>query len=472
MAKERISTASKPDRWSYVWLAIATVLLVFSVGLWRIPLAAWLSPVFLIRFMRTRKVVRGYLLTMLALAIANALAWGGIFEVPLFIYPIITSIFALLYSLPYLVDRLLAPRLKGFVATLVFPLAATAFEFLITRSNPMGSFGVWANAQHDSLVLMQLVSITGLWGLTFLMSWFGSIVNWAWEHSFSWPEIRRGAGVYGAILALVVIFGSVRLSFFHPQAGTVRIHGLMEVDWPMDKVTTELLPLLETDRDAFHRITADLHALYIEGTIREARAGAQIVVWSEVAGFGDEEDTTALVARGQEVARGEGIYLAMALYTVFPDPDRPVDNRLIVIAPSGEIVLNHLKYGCTAFNLGEIVLPTMDTPYGKLSGVICCDLDFPGVVSQAGRQGVDILLVPSNEPLPSVVQMHTQQAPFRAVENGFSLFRPTAGGVSLATDPFGRVLAAMDHSVTSERVMVVQVPTHRVITVYSVALVV
>ena len=174
MAKERISTASKPDRWSYVWLAIATVLLVFSVGLWRIPLAAWLSPVFLIRFMRTRKVVRGYLLTMLALAIANALAWGGIFEVPLFIYPIITSIFALLYSLPYLVDRLLAPRLKGFVATLVFPLAATAFEFLITRSNPMGSFGVWANAQHDSLVLMQLVSITGLWGLTFLMSWFGS----------------------------------------------------------------------------------------------------------------------------------------------------------------------------------------------------------------------------------------------------------------------------------------------------------
>ena len=43
-----------------------------------------------------------------------------------------------------------------------------------------------------------------------------------------------------------------------------------------------------------------------------------------------------------------------------------------------------------------------------------------------------------------------------------------SNGLSMATDPYGRVLAAMDHFTASERVMVAQVPTKGVFTLYSV----
>jgi apolipoprotein N-acyltransferase len=41
-------------------------------------------------------------------------------------------------------------------------------------------------------------------------------------------------------------------------------------------------------------------------------------------------------------------------------------------------------------------------------------------------------------------------------------------GISIATDPYGRLLARVDNRTTSDPVMVVQVPTQRVFTVYSV----
>jgi hypothetical protein len=63
------STSQAPvaDRYSLCWLAIACGLLAFSNGARIVPLAAWLGPLFLVRFLRTQKagrgLVAGYLVT-------------------------------------------------------------------------------------------------------------------------------------------------------------------------------------------------------------------------------------------------------------------------------------------------------------------------------------------------------------------------------------------------------------------------
>jgi apolipoprotein N-acyltransferase len=118
------------------------------------------------------------------------------------------------------------------------------------------------------------------------------------------------------------------------------------------------------------------------------------------------------------------------------------------------------------FEPGDGVLRTVETPYGTLSGLICWDTDFPATVRQAGRNGTDILLSPSLE-FRAADPMHAQMATFRAVENGVSVVREADNGLSVATDPYGRTLAAVDHFTASERVMVAQVPTRGVFTIYS-----
>jgi apolipoprotein N-acyltransferase len=266
-----------------------------------------------------------------------------------------------------------------------------------------------------------------------------------------------------------MVYGNIRLTYIHPEPGTVRVHQIMNSEEDLVNMKeVKLASFLATDPAAFVQKTTAVHKKYIDDTIREAEAGAQVIVWPEVAGIGDEESTTALLARGKEVARQEGIYLVLPIYTVYPDASKPIDNRMYIIDPTGNVVLEHKKYGCTAFGVNQLKLTVFDTPYGKMSGVMCCDLDFPTVIQQAGQQDVDIFFAPSNEPVPSIVEAHFQQASFRAIENGFSLVRPTALGISLYTDPYGRALAMGDERLSTSNVMVVQVPTHGIRTIYTV----
>jgi apolipoprotein N-acyltransferase len=176
----------------------------------------------------------------------------------------------------------------------------------------------------------------------------------------------------------------------------------------------------------------------------------------------------AVLARAQDIARQEGIYLAVGLNVIGPNSSPEGENRLQIIDPRGKVVVNQLKYGCTAIHMYDFEIPTIDTPYGRLAGVICCDLDFPYVTRQVSQKGVDVLLDPSFEPTSENIIAHSQMAPFSAIENGVSIFRPTSMGISLAIDPYGRILGSMDATRVDQRVFVVQLPNHHIHTVHSV----
>lgn len=457
------------DRWSYAWLVIGSVLMIFTAGNWPLSLAAWLGPLFIMRFLRTQKLLRGYLLAAVGVGIAYTIAFQGSASPGIMPLPMFGALMGLMYGLFFLVDRLLVSRLPGqgpasFLATLVFPCLMTGYELLWFNKLIVGSSGSWAYSQQSSLILMQMISITGLWGLTFIPAWFASTVNWAWERGFSWPVIRGGALTYTSILLLVLAFGSLRLRFSAPAVGTVRVHSVATVGHTASDLYGKLMPLLKTDREAYRQLATSNYDAVIEAIDREARAGAQIIALPETAAAGVREDLDALTARIAQAAKRGNAYVAVGMVVLDTDGMEP---RLLIIDPLGEVVLNHLKY---AYGMGtpisQVDLQTVDTPYGRLSGVLCGDLDNPGVVSQAGRKEVDLLLVPATE-IPGSGQWHSRMAAFRLIENGFSMVRPTIEGFSLAVDPYGRTLASVDYFNADERVFVAQIPTHRVHTIFT-----
>jgi len=151
----------------------AAALLVVSQGEWIIPLAAWLAPVFLLRFLRTQPARRGLLLGLVAFEAA--------FKVVLAVF--VASLGAVAY-LPFVADRLLAPHLPGWAGALVLPVAEVALEFLNARLDPMGSWGAWAYTQVGNLPLLQVAAFTGMWGITFMIAWTAGVANWAWEQDW------------------------------------------------------------------------------------------------------------------------------------------------------------------------------------------------------------------------------------------------------------------------------------------------
>ena len=350
---------------------------------------------------------------------------------------------ALVGTLPLLVDRWLTPRLRRdgqlrFVGTFIYPSVVTAFEFLSGSSNPIGNFGAAGYSQYAIPALTQLTAVTGMMGLTFLISWFASIVVWAWDNRFSWKPIRAGVIAYAVVLVAVVGYGAIRL-WTAPELGsqeTVTVISFTMTETHMG----ELNDLLAEDREAYRRKTQDVHAQYLDMTETAIADGAEIVLWPELAVVGLEQDVQATVAQGQALAKQAGIYLAMPTFTLYPDSDQRAENVLVVADPDGKVALEHTKYGGNIFEgtlKGSGEIQTIDTPYGRLSGIICWDTNYPTIVRQVGKQNVDILLSPSKE-WSGINPMHAEMAVFRAIENGVAVVRQTDEGLSIVVDAYGR----------------------------------
>ena len=68
----------------------------------------------------------------------------------------------------------------------------------------------------------QLVSITGIFGISFLITCFASVVNWAWEHEFSLLKIWKGISLYLGIFIFILLLGGAYLTFLPADSDTVR----------------------------------------------------------------------------------------------------------------------------------------------------------------------------------------------------------------------------------------------------------
>jgi apolipoprotein N-acyltransferase len=449
----------------FLWLVLGTALQLLGFGRWMTPLAAWLAPVFLLHFAHGLPPVAAMLWIWLALAVAMGISLRGIVPIPGIAYLVLPVTTGLLGSLPFLIDGLVAPSVPGFWATLVFPVALTAIEFLEARVNPYGSWGATGYTQHGVLPLMQLASVTGVWGIGFLVAWFAAVVNWAWDQQFAWETIRYGVLAFAGVASAIFLSGGLRIALA-PARKTVRIAG---IGWPKGILEREefmpaVLPGLTTERRENLRQTfARLHDSFFLRSEREARAGARIIVWPEANLMIFEEDEPALLERARAFARESEVYLVMGMATLRPGERYTFRNHAVFITAAGETRFDYTKFTSVPgfekrFSVpGDRAMPVVDTEYGRIASPICFDMDFDGIVRQAGRGRADLMLVPASD-WKDIIPIHQQMAEFRAIENGSALFRITRWGASGAVDAYGRRLASMDDFSTQDAVLVAHVP--------------
>ncbi len=434
----------------YLWLAVFAILYVFAGGRWGIPVAAWLAPVFAIRFFRDSKTGwRAFFWLWLATAAASIIA--GYHTTTLhfqsaLIEPALFAVMSLPILIPFAIDRVSHRHWARdghgpFWLTLVYPISFTAMDFASAIGSPLGSWGSLAYSQMGSTVLMQLTAITGMSGVTFIVSWFASVANHVWESDFQWRRIKGGVALFAAVLVAIFAFGFTRLALVEPAAQSVKVGGF---SLPMDEIGTMNDLWVRGAEEEYRAAFKALNRRQLAQVRVMAQAGARIVVLQEVAVQGLQDEVTAMLESAASIAKEEGIYLALPTGTIVPDGQ--YENVVRIFDPNGDVVLEHFKYGGAQFEgsvPGSGELQILETPYGKLSAAICWDADFPDVIRQAGTQDVDLLLLPSNDWF-AIRDMHPGMATFRAVENGMPIFRQTGNGVSSVIDAYGRVINRVD----------------------------
>ena len=469
MVQLRPYSRSSLDRSGWHWLLLATLLMCFSNGRTIVPAAAWWSPLFLLRFVRTRQPAAGLGTAFVVTALVSALAWRRMIPLEGMRYLGVTTAMAAISILPYAADRRVTSRLRGFASTLVFPMAWAAVDFLSAWGNPFGTWGSVAYTQADNLPLLQIASVTGLAGVVFVVAWFASVVNWAWDRGFEVRKLQPGALIFLAIMAVVLLGGGCRLALAPPRAETVRVASLTVIPTrPPEIWRASRGRLTDGETQSIRRDAWALLDSLLEKSRREARAGARMIVWSEGSAACLKQDEPELIERVASMARGEGVHVFAAVVTFTPGQPRH-ENQLLAFDPTGRLAFRYHKARPTPGDAeigADRRLPTLSSSLGRVGGAICFDMDFPDLVRQEGRARADIIVAPSSD-WRAIDPLHTRMALVRGVENGCSVVRPTAMGLSAAADYEGRVLAAVDYFRSSDHVMVAQVPARGVRTIYA-----
>jgi len=443
---------------NYQLLILAALVATLGNGVWFLPALSWIYPVFLMLFTRRSGVLKGALfgvpiLVMGAVAQAFAMDFPG----PAAIGIVIGILAGVGSYIPFLIDRLAFRRLTPALAIFIYPLTAVTLAWLTAVTN--GSWGSIAYTQYDNLALLQITSITGIYGVNFLMGWFAAVVVTVSQEGFE--NARRSVLIYATVLVAVLLFGQARLNFFAPDTETVRTAALTADD--------DLFNLFSAGN--FRESALANGEKLLERSRLAAELGAELIIWQESGVPIHEEDEPELIERARELAREKGIYLTVSLLTVSEGfPKVFGENKIILIKPDGELAWEYLKAKPVPIIEpsipGDGKIHTTETDLGKLAGVICYDMDWPGLIRQAGKADVDIMLAPSNDWMP-VRKLHTRMASFRAIENGFSLLRATGNGLSAGFDYQGRMLAACDSFENDQNLMIADLPKKGVTTIYA-----
>ena len=106
-----------------------------------------------------------------------------------------------------------------------------------------------------------------------------------------------------------------------------------------------------------------------------------------------------LLQRASDIALQEEIFLIVSMLAKIPYMVL-VENITIAFNPQGELVSEYFKHGRSLGELcqkGDGILKSFDTEYGRIAPFICSDMAFLSKIQQAGRNNVDILIVPASD---------------------------------------------------------------------------
>jgi apolipoprotein N-acyltransferase len=440
-----------------------------------VPLAAWLSPFFLLHFTRGQPAAPGILLAWAVLFVVSTLANRRTLPVRGAASLGLSFIATLMLLVPFVADRLLYFQLPGILSPLVYPLAGAVIELFCILFSPSGSWGSLAYTQYDNLAFSQVASVTGIAGITFLVNGTASVAEWAWRSGFGSGMVTWGVLAWAGLLAAVFIAGALRLSLARTDGSSVRAAVLSypkEIFAPGEMTRIQSGRVAPEDNGGAREKLARLQDWFLENTRREARAGARIVAWPETNLVVFKEDEEAFLQAAKRVAAEEHLHLLMGMATVSAGARRPLENKAILLTPDGGPAFSHVKSRLAAGWEASVAIkgdenpPAWETAIGRIGSAICFEADHPRLLRQKNGNEADLLIVPAND-WREIKDTHLRMAAFRSIENGVPMLRATSSGLSAAIDAYGRFRSLADHFTPGLRVMVAQVPLGRVRTVYA-----
>jgi apolipoprotein N-acyltransferase len=469
------SGSATPDAFRFVFATLSGAALSFSYTGFYLSIYSWIcigillivlfgarpKVAFLCGFLHSMFFVITcvpWIATVLAVhgGISKAGGWGILLLIGA-VFGILTGTFA------WSVNRL--ARQSILLACIGAPFLWVTFEFIRTRmpeiSFPWGLLGYPASA---NLALLQLTSITGIYGLSFLVASVNALLAWC-DASTSTPAARRLTILIATIaLILIVMFAGPRLV---PQAAPNHYARAVQVNFP---------EVMEYPQQWFASHAADLDEIENLSLASDARH-PDLLIWPEApAPFSFEDAQYVRIASSVATSFGHPFLSGSIEWRPLPGPSNPKTmhlqvpyNSAVLLDPQGHNVFTYDKIHLVPFGeyepfpLIHRVVQSVSSEVGgfqkgskyavahlpngaTLATFICYEAIFPGEIRNFAAEGAQLFINISNDGWfghSAAAEQHLRIARVRAAENRRWLLRVTNNGITASIDPYGRIFSPL-----------------------------
>ncbi|MER6825043.1 hypothetical protein ABT352_03550 [Streptosporangium sp. NPDC000563] len=399
-----------------ILLTLASAVLThFGTGLHPVWWLTWLAPLPVLFLARRAGGGTAFFAGTLVWLVGQARMWPY-FTGPLEMPPLLAAAFivgpALCYGLGVLLFRTLIVRGRPLLAASAVPAVWVTAEYVMSLAAPHGAWWSLAYTQADVLPVLQTASVTGVWGITFLLLFVPASV----------AVLRpRAAMVSGVLVALTLG------------------HGLVRLATPADTGGRKVALVATDDSEQLVR-------RYGEAVDAAVARGAEIVVLPEKV---FKTVDLPFARPGVEVVAG----IAM-------------ETNSAVSYPSGvRYDKHHLIPGVERRFRPGTGLAFLDG--NRLGLIICKDLDFPGLVGEYSKAGAAALLAPAWD-FGEDAWLHSRMAVVRGVESGLAVARAARGGWLTVSDGRGRIPTERHTGMTGMTTVMATLPQEGSATLYTV----
>jgi apolipoprotein N-acyltransferase len=365
----------------------------------------------------------------------------------------VCSAIALVFTAAVLLFRALLLRGAPWSALVAFPAVWVSFEFALARLTSGGTAGSLSYSQLHFLPFLQLASLTGPWGMSFLLLLFSSALAIGFHLRRTARRQALRVMVTGlSLIASVLVFGAIRLA--QPPAQPQEKVGLIASD-TVDVAS----PGTDTQR-LFRAYSAAAQTLVAQGAqiiVLPEKLGIALTPANSAAGAVDSifqtlaDDTGSTIVAGLVHAASPLRYNEARVYT--PNASALSYDKHHLLPPFE----SNLTPGAS--------LTMLHKPSATWGVAICKDMDFTGLSRRYGKAGAGLMLVPAWD-FNLDRAWHGHIAIMRGVEDGFSIVRAAKNGYLTVTDDRGRILAETRSDSAPFATLLAEVPTAHHKTLY------
>lgn len=347
-------------------------------------------------------------------------------------------------------------RTKGYSVSVTGPLLWTCLEF--GKSHLLTGFP-WENlaySLHNNLHIMQIVDITGIYGLTFLVVFINCVIYQVLMITADTKQRVLASGI-AAILIVGIIF----------VYGLYRIDSIKNIQKRSESTHVAVIQgnidqSVKWNRDYQYQTLK----IYRNLTLSAAKKKPGLIVWPEtaapfffqnidekhrlVANIAREANAYLIFGSPSYTSEGERQYFQNSAYLI--DPEGTVMGRYdkVHLVPYGEYVplrrffffLDKLVVGVGDFKSGNELTPLM-IGNNKVGVLICYEGIFPEISRKYRKKGVSLLVNITNDAwfgTSSAPYQHLTMTAFRAVENRIYVVRAANTGISSIINPTGEIV--------------------------------